>query len=265
VYRIRQALIDAGIEQNSADGLADDNDPDNNWENIGWAEDSEPVENDLALTAVDAPQTVVAGEEATIRATLKNMGTTNTGLFVVVLTDGISGPEIDRAVINELPAGESTEQVFTWQPDEADIGDHTLVASHNFSDDNSANDSKSANVEVISGDTPTRTHVADLDGRGSATNWWFVWRATVDIQIHDNLNQPVAQAEVDIDWSDGSEDSCTTDSSGICRITGFQWIWSGSIALSGVDVYHQELSYDPTANKDPDGDSNGTSITIRRP
>ncbi len=265
VYRIRQALIDAGIDQDSADGLADYNDPDGNWETIGWAEDSEPLEKDLAVMAVSAPQTVVAGEEVDIKVTLKTMGTSDTGRFTVVLTDGISGPELGRAEIDGLPAGESTEHVFAWRPGEADIGDHTLIASHNFSDDNRANDSKSAGIEVISSDAPTRLHVADLDGSSSATNWWFVWRATVDIQMRDNLNQPVAEAEVDIDWSDGSEDSCTTDSSGICRITGFQWIWSGSISLSVVDVYHQELTYDSTANEDPDGDSNGTTITIKRP
>jgi len=36
VYAIRQALIDSGIEQDSPKGLAYLNDPDNNWENIGY-------------------------------------------------------------------------------------------------------------------------------------------------------------------------------------------------------------------------------------
>jgi len=37
VYAIRQALIDDGVAQDSAQGLAHLNDPDANWENIGWA------------------------------------------------------------------------------------------------------------------------------------------------------------------------------------------------------------------------------------
>jgi len=37
VYAIRQALIDSGVVQNSDRGLAHLNDPDANWENIGWA------------------------------------------------------------------------------------------------------------------------------------------------------------------------------------------------------------------------------------
>jgi hypothetical protein len=57
----------------------------------------------------------------------------------------------------------------------------------------------------------------------------------VDIQIRDNLHQPVTAAEVDIDWSDGSTTSCMTNSNGRCRIVGFQWIWMGSIFLSGFE------------------------------
>lgn len=37
VYMIRQVLIDGGVTQDSSNGLATLNDPDNNWEHIGWA------------------------------------------------------------------------------------------------------------------------------------------------------------------------------------------------------------------------------------
>lgn len=155
--------------------------------------------------------------------------------------------------------------VFTWRPDETDIGDHTLIVSHDWVDDNPANDGKSADVSVISSDTPAALHVGDLDGISSQTDWWIIWQATVGIQIQDNLHQPVSGAQVDIDWSDGSAASCLTDSSGICQVTGFQWIWVGSISINVVDVYHADLKYDSAANTDPDGDSDGTHITINRP
>jgi hypothetical protein len=35
-----------------------------------------------------------------------------------------------------------------WRPDESDIGDHTLVAFHDFSDDNPANDSNGTTIIV---------------------------------------------------------------------------------------------------------------------
>ncbi|MFB6373515.1 MAG: S8 family serine peptidase, partial [Bradymonadaceae bacterium] len=40
VYQLRQTLIDEGVAQDSADGLATLNDPDSNWERLGWAESS---------------------------------------------------------------------------------------------------------------------------------------------------------------------------------------------------------------------------------
>ena len=265
VYAIRQALVDAGVDQDSPDGLADDNDPDSNWENIGWAQDSQPLDNDLALTGLSAPQTVVFGESAEITVTLENRGIYAAGSFSVTLTDGANGPELGSSTVDELPAGGSIDVVFTWQTAESETGAHTLIAFHDWTDENDANDSQSAIVEVVSDSTPATVHVADLDGSSSTTGWWFVWQATVDIQVSDNLNQPVSGADVDIQWSDGATDSCATDGSGVCRITGFQWIWAGSISLSVVDVYHPDLTYDPAANDDPDGDSDGTRITIRRP
>jgi len=45
VYAIRQALINAGKAQNSAEGLANQNDPDQNPEHLGWAGPGTPQEN----------------------------------------------------------------------------------------------------------------------------------------------------------------------------------------------------------------------------
>jgi subtilisin family serine protease len=45
VYAIRQALINAGKAQNSAEGLSTQNDPDQNPENLGWAGSGTPQEN----------------------------------------------------------------------------------------------------------------------------------------------------------------------------------------------------------------------------
>ena len=38
-----------------------------------------------------------------------------------------------------------------------------------------------------------------------------------------------------------------------------------AIIDTGIDLDHPDLTYDPAANKDPEGDSNGTGITIKRP
>lgn len=271
VYAIRQALIDNGISQDSAEGLAIADDSDSNPENIGWAEDSEQAQNDIAVTAISAPQSVIEGEPVDISVTVRNVGSEDFNNFTVVLSDkfGDTVEPIDSMVVTELAAGGSKGLDFTWDTANSDLGDHTLIAFLDFGagngDENPANDSKSKVVEVLSSDTPTTLHVADLDGIGTRLRWWWVWRATVEVHISDNLKEPVSGAEVDIDWSDGSIGSCITDNNGVCQIIGFQWGWYNSISLKVVDVYHQNLDYKPDDNQDPDGNSNGTSITISRP
>ena len=273
VYDIRQALIDNGIPQNSAEGLADPNDPDEHWEYIGWAQDSEPLANDIAVVTISAPQTVVAGETVEITVEIRNIGSANATNFSVNLIDEFDGEEtiIDTWEVGELAASESTNLTFDWDTMDSSLGNHTLTASldslnvgDEYSDENPDNDSKSTLVEVISSDTPTTLHVADLDGIGTRLRYWWVWQATVNIYISDNLNEPVEGAYVDIDWSDGSIDGCITNSNGMCQIVGYQWGWYNSIALRIYDIYHQ-LEYKPAENRDPDGDSNGTIITIYRP
>lgn len=119
--------------------------------------------------------------------------------------------------------------------------------------------------------TPTHTpgaatslHVADLDG--SSNNQGKTWTALITILIHDNNSVPVANATVDGIWSNGGSASCTTDGNGVCIISqsGIRKK-DGSVDFSVTAVTHASLSYDPAANADPDGDSDGTSITVAKP
>ena len=69
-------------------------------------------------------------------------------------------------------------------------------------------------------------------------------------------------------WSGGTSrtNACITDINGNCSITSFP-IWnSDEIVIFTVDnVSHATMSYDSSINHDPDGDSNGTVITVYRP
>jgi hypothetical protein len=270
VYAIRQALIDNGISQESEEGLVTTNDPDGNWEHIGWALYDQP-QKDIAVVALSAPQSVIEGEPVNISVTIRNIGSENFGHFSVALSDkfGDTVEPVGSIDVTELAAGDSTDLNYNWNTADSEIGDHSLTASLVFDaengDENQANDSKSTVIEVLSSDTPTALHVADLDGIGTRLRWWWVWQATVDIHVKDNLDEPVAGAYVDIDWSDGSIDGCITNSNGICQIVGYQWGWYNSIALKIFDIYHQSLDYAPAENRDPDGDSNSTIINISRP
>ena len=116
-----------------------------------------------------------------------------------------------------------------------------------------------------SGDT---MHIGDLDGSGQWIGWGFKWRADVTITVHDVNHNPVANATVDGSWSDpaSGSDSCTTDASGTCTMSSAKLrSRTGSVTFTVDDVTHATLTYDPADNHDPDGDSDGTSITINRP
>jgi PKD repeat protein len=102
-------------------------------------------------------------------------------------------------------------------------------------------------------------HVGDLDGQSEwARN---KWRATVTITVLDADDSPVTGAEVIGDWG-----SCDTLASGQCTI-----IKDGisakvpSVSFTVSDVSHPGYTYDSGENRDPDGESTGTSITIERP
>lgn len=112
----------------------------------------------------------------------------------------------------------------------------------------------------------TTLHIGDLDGSSIAIG--NRWRATVTATVVDAGGAPVANATVSGDWSIGysGPGSCVTDSAGVCSMT------SGNIGgrrartvFTVTDVAHASLVYDPLANTDPDGDSDGTTITVLRP
>lgn len=115
------------------------------------------------------------------------------------------------------------------------------------------------------GSTGSTLHVGDLDS--TAKRYSNGWTATVTITVHDANDQPVSGAAVSGKWSySTSTVSCTTDSSGKCSITSGRIAKntsSVSFSVSGVTL--SGGTYDSTKNHDPDGDSNGTTITIARP
>lgn len=114
----------------------------------------------------------------------------------------------------------------------------------------------------------TTMHVGDLDGTSSSVGR-NKWRATVTITVHDATHSAVSGATVNGTWSGGTSgsDSCTTDSSGLCSLTSSNINNSQpGVTFAVTGVTHASLSYDSSANHDPDSDSsNGTTITVSRP
>ena len=122
--------------------------------------------------------------------------------------------------------------------------------------------------------TPTATataastiHTGDLDG----SRQWVTggsWRAGITITVHDGNHSPVQGAAVAGAWSGGyaGSASCTTNNSGQCSVsTGSIAKKKSDVAFSVSSVSKAGYTYRSSGNHDPDGDSNGTSITVKRP
>jgi hypothetical protein len=109
-------------------------------------------------------------------------------------------------------------------------------------------------------------HVGDLDGM--AVNQGPKWKGTVVVTLHDPAHQPVAGASVSGAWSGGftGTATATTDANGQCMFaTGLIPRSSTSATFSVTGALNPSFSYAGGTNHDPDGDSNGTSISVTRP
>jgi hypothetical protein len=87
----------------------------------------------------------------------------------------------------------------------------------------------------------------------------------VTITVHASNHTPVANATVTGSWTGGATSSCATNAGGQCLVTRAA-IPNGthSATFTVSAIAHASLTYQPAANHDPDGDSNGTTIVVRR-
>lgn len=107
--------------------------------------------------------------------------------------------------------------------------------------------------------------MGDLDGSQVLSRKG--WTATVTIAVHDAHHVPVAGAVVTGRWSGGASGSgsYTTNVSGICAVSKKNLKLSvAGVTFTVTGVSKSGYAYLASANHDPDGDSNGTTITELR-
>ncbi len=113
--------------------------------------------------------------------------------------------------------------------------------------------------------TPTllRMHISDLDG--SANPVHNTWTALVEVEVSNALGITVDQAVVSGTWSTGDIGQCSTGVYGRCiiRLSGLPKK-IGRVTFTVSAVQRSQGIYEPAANSDRDGDSNGTQITVSR-
>jgi Tol biopolymer transport system component/PKD repeat protein len=107
-------------------------------------------------------------------------------------------------------------------------------------------------------------HVGDLDLVGASQQ--TAWTAVVTVTIHDGGHAPLAGATVSGSWSNGLTGSCTTNGAGQCTLSNAAIPKKiGSITFTAVETTHPTALYRSADNHDPDGDSTGTTVRVRKP
>jgi PKD repeat protein len=131
-------------------------------------------------------------------------------------------------------------------------------------DNEGAQDSVAQGIGV--GQPAGTLHIGDLDGAASTVR--NRWNVSVLITIHDSLHGAVQAATVGGTWSGGAKGdaSCVTAGDGSCTVEkGNLKLSSGAVTFTVTGVEHGILSYGGTENHDPEGDSNGTAISVDPP
>jgi hypothetical protein len=232
--------------------------------------DSPPPDpiTDLAITSVSAPASVTVGSTANVVVTVRNVGnqpvTTDIG---VSLRDATAGADVGSQIVaGGLTPGASRALTFPWNTASQELGAHVLTAAHDVSDENAANDERSATVTV--NPPAIGMHVGDLDGSASGTNRW---NAVVEVTIHNANHVPLNGATVVGRWSRTglASDTCTTGELGGTGTCIFLFPSLprnvAQVSFTITSVTRSGSTYQSGANHDPDGSSNGTTIVVRRP
>jgi serine protease AprX len=142
------------------------------------------------------------------------------------------------------------------------VGTHTVTLT--VTDNGTATASDQVMITVTPPSPTPTIHVGDIDG-ASATKKGG-WTATVTLTVHNSSDAPLSGVVVTGSWSDGTTASCTTGVSGTCTLPVKNLNRKAtSIGFTVSSLSRSGYSYLSSANHDPDGDSNGSSIVVNKP
>jgi hypothetical protein len=179
-------------------------------------------------------------------------------------SDAVAGYKVYRDS-SAVPIATTTTSAYT----DAGLTNGTLYCYRVAAVDSSGNASPPSDPACATpAAAPARiVHVADLDGTASSKGKSGRWEALVTVTIRDDAGSTVAGATVTGNWSGATSRSV----SGLTASDGSLTLRTGNIAngaqvtFSVTNVAGAGLTYSQTANTDPDGDSDGTVIIIRKP
>ena len=108
-----------------------------------------PPVTDIAVNNIGVSGPVIDGHVVTVSVLVANLGNQNvTNSFDVNLEDSTAGVSLGTQTVTPPGVGAFTAVTFSWNLTGASLGVHTLVATLNLSDDNTANNRRTLAVNV---------------------------------------------------------------------------------------------------------------------
>jgi hypothetical protein len=258
-----------------AGGLRDNT---NNLENV-FVQSPAPGTWTVTVRAYNVPQgpqpfaLVVAGQldvapdaPPTVALTSPAEGATVAGTVAIAADAGDDHGVVQvEFFVDGVSIGVDTAEPYGWSWDTTTHADGPHVVKAVATDTVGQTAEDASGVTVRNTPVATKSHVGDLDGT-STTAVAKGWRADVTITVLDDPGAPVGGATVSGSWSRGGKgtQTCVTDAAGRCGVYRTLARLQSSTVWTVGGLSHPALAYDPAANTDPDGDSNGTRITVRR-
>jgi hypothetical protein len=224
------------------------------------------IRSDVAALVDTLPDPGDAPPTVTVTAPANGTEVTGTVSLVADAADDTGVTQVEFSV-DGAPVGTDSAAADGWSVEWDSVtvenGTHTVSAAATDTAGQTATDSVQVTVDNPVTSTTTM-HVGDLDA--TSTNEGRSWTATVAVSVATSAGGHVDGASVQGAWSTGVQVSCTTGSAGTCTVdlTGLLKR-DGSVQFEVTDVTAAPLTYDSSANGDPDGDSDGTTITVLKP
>jgi hypothetical protein len=201
----------------------------------------------------------------------------STAVLTAVVTDEYGDPisglgagafvtTLDGAGVFVTFSESTTSGTYTGNLDISGLSasDHTVQTT--VTDTRAVSGSDSATFAMYEPGSGGTMHVGDLDANIVLANK-NRWCAVFTVKIEDSSGSPVSGADVSFSVS-GAESVNGQAFTGGDGTASYQTGWingSGSFTFTVNDVTHATLTYNAADNDDPDGDSDGTSISISGP
>ena len=225
----------------------------------------------VTVTAVDDPPTAAAVSASTTSPNAVTIGLSGTDpdtcqltFQVIDLPDhGGVGSLSNLACTAGSPNTDAANVVYT--PTAGYSGPDSFT--YRVLDATGASAPATVSITVAPAPQPNPMHVGDLDRSTSSSG--KTWTARVTIRVETAAHGPVSGTIVSGTWSAGATGSasCMTTASGTCsvQVTKLAKATVPSVVFTVTGAVKAGSTYIPAANHDPDGESNGTTITVLRP